>query len=268
MEKRLTTVQKIIEKVNSAPKKHEAIITGSAAMPNKGSVESFLKMIGDNALNLKDKVIEDNTRAILLLLVNNEEHDLYEVLAICFSKSKNIVTDISFFNYRNCSEIENYVADRILGTDYMGKIADVCNVKSCTYSFEKNKVYSLDKEDNKHPIANLNPFVTDITNGILDAAEKDNENIYEAEIEGTKYITIDKEYVFAALGKNKNCICRLLAKLGLIYTNQSGGKTRYYYRERTKGETKDENKEIHEVNYFAIDLEQLCAAYEECEQLC
>lgn len=262
--KKVTNVNKILEEVKCLQKKLADGSTNKAGDQSKGSAKMFLKSIGDNKLKLKDNVIEDKNRAILLLFVNNLETETYEVLAVCYSKVRKAITDITCFDFRNTEQIENYIDYRILDVNYMGKVADICSHTDGIYLFEDGIIYSLDeKGDSYTQAANLNAYAIDKVMDILKNSEQDNEAIYNIEINNVKYAAINKEYVFAMLGKNKCRICSILAKLGYIYTNLGGKKTRYYYRERTK--VKNEENEI---NYFAINMEKLASAMEESGKSC
>lgn len=255
--KKITNVKEICAKVENLQKKSAKKVVDNAVEQSKGSVEMFLRSIGDNDLKLKENVFEDKIRAILLLFVNNFDSDSYEVLAVCFNKQRKVITDLTFFDFHNLNQIENYISNKILGNDYIGKIADVCRNVCCTYSFEGNIIYCIDEKTNARiKVADLNKYAIDKVMDILNDAEQNTEEIYDMVIDDKQYAAINKDYVFNRLGNNKCCICSILAKLGFIYTDLGGKKTRCYYRERIKGK----NGEKLETKYFAIDLKKLAAA--------
>lgn len=255
--KKITNVKEICAKVVGLQKDFAKKAADNAADQSKGSVEMFLKSIGDNALKLKDNIFEDKIRAILLLFVNDFDSDSYKVLAVCFNKQRKVITEITLFNYHNLNQIEDYIGDKILGNDYIGKIADVCRNACCTYSFEGNIIFYIgENADMRIKVADLNKYAVDKVMDILNDAEQGNDEIYEMVLDDTQYAAINKKCVFDRLGSNKCCICSILAKLGFIYTDLGGKKTRCYYRERIK----DENGEKLETKYFAINLEKLAAA--------
>lgn len=255
--KKITTVNKIYEEVGSLIKTAKENIAKDAANQSKSSAEMFLESIGDTDLKLKDKIIEDNNRAIFLLLVDHVESDAYKVMAVCFNKSKNVITNFTFFNRRDTKPIEDYVRDRTFSNDYMGKITDECSREHCEYSYEDGIIYFLGEKGDLHiQIADLNKDAVKHIANVLKEAEDCKEELYSFEIDNTKYAAVNKKEVDALLGKKRCSIYSFLATLDFIYSKKENNKTRYEYRERIK----DENGELHDNKYFAINLEKLAAA--------
>lgn len=214
------------------------------------AAKKFLNVIGDTEYKLADKVFEYNNTAVLLLKVRCS--GILQIIAVSFDSVDNCISDIEAIECNNEAKAERYVERRMPYND-APRIAKECRGK-VTYALRDNVIFFTGEDEKKREkIADLNSFAVEKAIQIINAVSEKAAESQPKEIDGEKFLMVDKKAADSYLGGDRLGVYKYLSSVGLIYSRRESGKTRFSYRDRSKN---DGEKSI---EYFAVKADKVGA---------
>ncbi|MCM1009020.1 MAG: hypothetical protein NC485_14125 [Ruminococcus flavefaciens] len=215
-------------------------------------VKDLLNHIQNVDYSLRDNVISDNNRAILLMLINNVAADNYMVMAICFSKSKSSL-DVNFFGSSESDKVQKYVRGKVLSEGCMNQITAECHRKTCEYALDGYELFFVGEDESVHKkVADLKEAVH-LAVDVFDKAEELHMEIETFDIKGKKHTAISNDDLRELWGKNYEKNYDYLAMMNIPFIDDSEGTTRRGYRHKMF----ENNEKTSDKRYFAIETEKL-----------
>lgn len=216
-------------------------------------IKIFLDYIENSDYSLKDKVIPGKNRAILLSMVNNVETDTYSIIAFCFNKLQNLISDVKIFDRTEHKSIEKYIATKILADYEMKRITTEYCSHSCEYYLENYELFFVGKDENLHKkVADFKKLAY-LAVDAFDMAKKNGMKIETFTIKGKKYTAISNDDLKELWGKNYNKNYNHLALLNIPFIDDDNGVNRKGYRHKSF----DEKTKKSDKRYFAVETEKL-----------
>lgn len=214
------------------------------------AAKKFLDVIGDTEHKLAEKVFEYNNTVVLLLKVRSS--GILQIIAVSYDSVDDCIYDIEMMECYDVGKAERYVVRRMpCKGDEKEKIFHECR-GDVTYALRDNVIlFTGEGEKKREKIADLNRFAVEKAVEIIKAVCEKTAEPQIKDIDGEKFVLVDKKAADKCLGNNRLSVCRYLASVGLIYSRREGGKTRYSYRDRSRN---DGEKSI---EYFAVKADKI-----------
>ncbi len=214
------------------------------------AAKKFLDVIGDTEHKLAEKVFEYNNTVVLLLKVRCS--GILQIIAVSFDSFDNCIYDIEAIECYDEAKADRYVERRMPCND-VTRISEECSGK-VTYALKDNVIFFTGEDEKKREkIADLNSFAVEKAMQIINAVSEKSAEAQTKEIDGEKYLLIDKKAADSYLGSTRLSVYKYLLSVKLIYSRRESNKTRYSYRDRSKN---DGEKSI---EYLALKADKIGA---------
>lgn len=213
------------------------------------AAKKFLDVIGDTEHKLAEKVFEYNNTVVLLLKVRCS--GILQIIAVSFDSVDDCMYDIEAIECYDEAKAEKYV-ERRMPLDDVSRITNECRGK-VTYALRDNVIlFTGEDEKKREKAADLNSFAVEKAMQIINAVSEKSADPQIKEIDGEKFLVVDKKAADKYLGSDRLGVYRYLSSVGLIYSRRESGKTRYSYRDRSKN---DGEKPC--IEYFAVKVDKI-----------
>lgn len=216
-----------------------------------GAAEKFLKIIGDTAYKLAEKIFEYNNTVVLLLKVRCS--GILQIIAVSYDSVDDCISDIEAIDCDNVEKAEKYVRRRMpCNCNYITKIVEECK-SNVTYALRDNVIFFTDKDEKKRErVADLNRFALEKAIQIINEVGGKTAEPQTKEIAGEKFFVVDKKAADSYLGSNRSGVYKYFSSVDIIYSRKESGKTRYSYRDRSKNDGEKQG-----IEYFAVKADKI-----------